>query len=79
MQIYSEQVVGAWRQLAEVAAIHRRRNIGVWENFEYLSVLSQDWIAAHPKGAYPANIRRADLKDEWLEADKQYAASLASE
>ena len=42
-----------------------------------LPALAQDWIAAHPKGTYPAGVRRIDLKDEWLEADKQYAASLA--
>jgi hypothetical protein len=33
-------------------------------------------MAAHPKGTYPAGVRRIGLKDEWLEADKQYAASL---
>lgn len=77
LQIYSEQVVGAWRQLAQVAAIHRRRNTGVWENFEYLTVLAEDWLAAHPKGTYPAGVRRIDLKDNWFEADKQFAAALA--
>jgi hypothetical protein len=62
-----------------VAAITRRRvGDAVWENFEYLTVLAQDWMAAHPKDAYPAGVRRIGLKDEWLEADKQYAASLAS-
>jgi hypothetical protein len=34
-------------------------------------------MAAHPKGTYPAGVRRIELKDEWLEADKQYASSLA--
>jgi hypothetical protein len=42
-----------------------------------MAVLSKDWSAAHPKGAYPAGVRRIGLKDEWLEADKQYAALLA--
>jgi hypothetical protein len=78
LQIYCDRVMGAWERLAPVGAIARRR-IGdaLWENFEYLTVLAQDWIAAHPKGTYPAGVRRIDLKDEWLDADKQYAASLA--
>ncbi|MFZ0031121.1 MAG: hypothetical protein WAK84_04530 [Candidatus Cybelea sp.] len=42
-------------------------------------MLAQDWIAARPKGTYPAGVRRIDLKDEWLEADRLYAASLAPE
>ncbi len=77
-QFWADQVIGAWERLAPVAAIARRRLGDVaWKNFEYLTVLSQDWLAAHPKGSYPAGARRIELKDEWLEADKQYAASLA--
>jgi hypothetical protein len=40
-------------------------------------VLAQDWMAAHPKDTYRAGARRIGLKDGWLDADKQYAASLA--
>jgi hypothetical protein len=40
-------------------------------------VLSEEWIAAHPNGDYPAGVRRTGLKDKWLEADAQYAASRA--
>jgi len=40
--------------------------------------LAQDWLAAHPRGAYPAGVRRITEKDEWLEADAQYATSRAS-
>jgi hypothetical protein len=78
LQIWAEQVIEDWEKLAPVAAISRRR-LGdvVWENFEYLTVLAQDWMAAHPKGTYPAGVRRLEIKDEWLDADKQYAASLA--
>lgn len=77
-QLWSDQVSAAWQKIAPLAAIVRRRaGDGVWENFEYLAVLQQDWLAAHPKGTYPAGVRRTELKDEWLEADKQYAASLA--
>jgi hypothetical protein len=78
LQMYTDQIRGAWDRLVPVAAIARRRvGDALWENFEYLTVLAQDWMAAHPKGTYPAGVRRIDVKDDWLEADKQYAASLA--
>jgi hypothetical protein len=78
IEMWSDVVIGAWNRLAPLTAI-RRRSVGdaLWENFEYLTVLSQDWRAANPKGTYPAGMRRLELKDEWLDADKQYAASLA--
>jgi hypothetical protein len=68
-----------WEILSPFTAIARRvRGSTGWENFEYLTVLSQDWAAAHPEGSYPARKRRLAVKDEWLEADRQYAASLAT-
>jgi hypothetical protein len=77
-QIWGDNVIRDWERLAPVAAIVRRRAGDVaLENFEYLAVLAQDWIAAHPKGTYPAGVRRVGLEDKWLEADKQYVASLA--
>jgi Domain of unknown function (DUF4760) len=77
-ETWAEIIIGVWDKLAPVTAIHRRTSgDAVWENFELLTVMAQDWRAAHPKGTYPAGVRRIGLKDEWLEADKQYAASLA--
>jgi hypothetical protein len=61
------------RRYGDLPATARRRSLG---NFEYLATLAQDWITAHPNGAYPAGRRRIPLKDEWLDGDKQYAASL---
>jgi Domain of unknown function (DUF4760) len=76
--IFSYQAAETWERLAPIVAIGRRRvGDALWENFEYLTVLSQDWMAAHPKGNYPTEVRRVELDDKWLEADKQYAASLA--
>jgi hypothetical protein len=78
LQLYEYNIRGTWEELEPVAAIARRRGgDAVWENFEYLTVLAQDWDATHPKGTYPAGVRRIDFKDRWLEADKQYTASLA--
>src|SRR5579862_3583287 len=76
LQIWDGVAVQAWQHLAPYLAILRRSAGDVlWEKFEYLTVLAQDWIAAHPKGIYPAAMRRLDLTDEWLEPDKEYAAS----
>jgi hypothetical protein len=77
MEMFSELIDAAWTRIAPATAIYRRRSSGIYENFEYLAVMAEDWAAAHPHGTYPAGIRRKEIKDEWLEADKQYAASLA--
>lgn len=78
LEMWSGNAEGEWENLKPVTAIARRATgDGLWENFEYLAVLSKDWLAAHPKGAYPSVTRRLKVEDVWLEADKQYAASLA--
>jgi hypothetical protein len=76
--IYSSDVMNAWESLQSLTAV-RRRELGnaVWENFEYAAMLSKKWIEAHPDGAYPRGEPRLQLEDKWLEADKQYEASLA--
>ncbi|MBV8148109.1 MAG: DUF4760 domain-containing protein [Candidatus Eremiobacteraeota bacterium] len=77
LDMWSEVIIVAWDNLAPFTVMGRRRQRDLCENFEYLTVLAQDFLAAHPKGTYPSGVRRIDLKDEWLEADKQYAVSLA--
>ena len=71
--------ITAWTILLPVTAAGRRAfGEGIWENFEYFVVLSQDWVAAHSGGAYPRGIRRISVPDELREADEQYAAALAT-
>jgi hypothetical protein len=79
LDLWSGVVIGTWERLAPLVAILRRRSAGanLFENFEYLTVLSQDYIAAHPKGTYPSGVRRIAINDQWLDADKQLAASPA--
>jgi hypothetical protein len=77
--IYSSDLGKAWEALKPLVAIGRRTGgKGVWENFEYAAMLSQRWIKAHPSGKYPRQEPRLAVNDTWLEADKQYAASLAT-
>jgi hypothetical protein len=78
IEMYYGSAFASWQRLAPMAAIARRlMGRAVWENFEYLTVLAEDWDATHPDGNYPSGARRIEIKDEWLDADKQYAASLA--
>jgi hypothetical protein len=79
LDIFSTLVLSLWERLTPVVAIRRlaRGDNAIWENLEYLAVLSQDWEARYPNGTYPPGTRRLELQYPWLEADKQYAASLA--
>lgn len=76
LELWNGPIVRHWQALAPLTAINRRA-LGriLWENFEYLTVLSQDWLAKNAAGTYPAGARRIDLDDAWLKADRLYAAS----
>lgn len=56
-----------WQLLEPAIAIMRRRH-GPWlyENFEYLALLAQQWDAGHPSGNYPHGAQRLKLADPWL-------------
>ena len=63
-EAWSGHVADDWEKLAPVTAMWRRtRGAVLMENFEYLTVLSQDWDSAHPSGTYPAGVRRIELED----------------
>jgi hypothetical protein len=54
-------IVRLWESIYPAIVIMRERGgPSVYENFEYLAVLSKQWIDAHPNGAYPANMPRWD-------------------
>jgi len=67
--LLSSVVVSTWKAYAPFIA-HRRLLTGnaLWENFEYIAVLSEDWISARPNGAYPRGKRRMGLRETWPEA-----------
>ena len=79
LDMHGQTIIDAWIALVEFTAIAREGiDPAIYENFEYLTVLAQDWIAKYPRGTYPPNVRRIDLPNKWLEADRKYAASLAT-
>jgi hypothetical protein len=62
---YCSVVLGAWNLLADRTALGREVGDPCgWEYFEYLAVLSEDWIEAHPS-TYPKGIRRYPLRNPW--------------
>jgi hypothetical protein len=69
LDIHAAVVLDAWSALLDVTAILREHyGRSIYENFEYLAVLSQDWTAAHPDGSYPENVRRIDVPNKWRSA-----------
>ena len=53
-------VVTSWEALLPVTRARRRLDPGVWENFEYLAVISKQFMERHPS-SYPAGVPRMDL------------------
>jgi hypothetical protein len=64
--LWSGVVLGAWRALLPVLAIWRRTDgRALWENFEYLATLSEDYFDRHPQGTYPHGVRRLAVIDKY--------------
>jgi hypothetical protein len=78
LDIYSAVIVDGWERLSDVtAALRSSSGQSMWENFEYLTVLSQDFIRSHPNGTYPRGVRRLDVPNPWQSDDERYQATLA--
>lgn len=79
LDVWSYALPQEWPRM-EPFVLRYRRVAGdqLYENFEYLVVLAQDWLSRNPYGMYPAGMRRITFReDQWVEADRQYEASLA--
>lgn len=55
-------VVGCWNALLPVTRIRRQLDPGIWENFEFLAVLCEDFMERYPS-SYPAAMRRMPLDE----------------
>jgi len=61
-------VVRNWTALAPVIT-YVRKKIDVpalWENFEYMAVLSDDYLRTHPRGGFPEGMRRMPMDESLL-------------
>jgi hypothetical protein len=68
---YCGVILGAWRLLADRTALGR--DVGDpsgWEYFEYLAVLSEDWLESHPS-SYPKGVRRYPLHNPWPRSENE--------
>jgi len=65
-----------WNRLADFTALTRESSgdPGIWENFEYITVLSQDWMKSHPSD-YPRGVRRLVVRSRWPTASSQSASA----
>lgn len=59
-------IIKAWDRTNRGLAWNRAitGNVAIWENFEYLAVLSEDWMREHPS-TYPKGVRRMQLQNPW--------------
>lgn len=64
---YNLLILLQWRRLEAVTALSRAAmgNTMAWENFEYLAVLAEDYLAKHQGGTYPRGVRRMKLTNPW--------------
>jgi len=64
---YCSNVFNSWNRLEPLTALAREAYGSQlpWENFEYLAVLSEDWMKAHVDGSYPHGVRRMKLTNPW--------------
>lgn len=63
LDVYAFRVMQAWKVIEPVAALVRpTTDDGIWENFEYLCVMAEDYMKAHGNsGTYPKHVRRLKL------------------
>ncbi|HYK52082.1 MAG TPA: hypothetical protein VEV38_00915, partial [Candidatus Eremiobacteraceae bacterium] len=65
---YAWIIFNNWKRLEPVTALGRAAlgNDSSWENFEYIAVMSEDWMAKHDKvGTYPPGVRRMVVENRW--------------
>lgn len=63
---YSWIIDRDWTQLEHYTAFARTAaaNDAIWENFEYLVILSRNWMRVHPS-TYPKGVPRLQLHNPW--------------
>jgi len=63
---YCSVIERSWNRLLDFTAFMRAVNAdpAIWENFEYITVLSQDWMKSHPS-TYPGGVRHLETKNRW--------------
>lgn len=62
LDVYAFRVTQAWDLMKPITVL-ARHNVGelVWENFEYLAVVAQQWLDNPRRSSYPKHIPHATL------------------
>jgi hypothetical protein len=76
-EIWGYVVLRNWRALSPIVWFLRKEVDAplLWENFEYLAVLSKNFIDARPNGSYPAGVPRMPEDRSLLEQAEQDQAT----
>jgi hypothetical protein len=63
---YCWVILSTWKRMRRRVAWLRELTgqPAIWENFEYLTVLSEDWMREH-ESTYPKGLRRLELHNPW--------------
>jgi len=63
---YSWVIIGRFKLMAACIALSREASgqNALYENFEYLAVISEDWLKAN-SSTYPAGLRRMNIMNPW--------------
>lgn len=61
--VWSFVVTDTWENLEPAIAIRRQNFPDVWTNFEWLTVVCEEWQRRHPTGAFPRSQRRMQLSE----------------
>jgi hypothetical protein len=65
-------IIGNWNALSPI--ITNRRIVtdqpALWENFEYLAVVCDDFRKMHPDGSFPSGTRRMPSAERWPEVER---------
>jgi hypothetical protein len=56
-----------WKAIEPIVTNFRVKRPALWENFEYLAMLSKRFDDAHPEGAYPVGAERMPQSGIWAE------------
>jgi len=76
VSLWSSVVVATWHNVTPALAIMRRSSgPALWDQFEYLARISQEWIDCHPDGDYPKGVAHMPVADAWLEEDRRLTGS----
>ena len=55
-------VVSSWNGVLPITRVRRQLDPGIWENFEYLAVLCEEFMERNPT-SFPAGMRRMPLQE----------------